>query len=64
LFQAACRHIRTIRHFNHPDSTPYQDDWLFVSKTLEPRVIGGRLVHDEEAWQLSDHCPLVVDLDL
>ena len=61
---AACRHIRTIRHFNHPDSTPYQDDWLFVSKTLEARVIGGRVVHNEEAWQRSDHCPLVVDLDL
>ena len=62
--EATCRHVRTIRHFNREDSTAYQDDWLFVSKTLEHRVVGGRVVHDEAAWQRSDHCPIVVDLDM
>ena len=60
----ACRHVRTIRHGNRADSTPYQDDWLFVSKSLEHQVSAGRVVHDEAAWQRSDHCPLVLDLDL
>lgn len=60
----ACRHVRTIRHGNRADSTPYQDDWLFVSKSLEHQVSAGRVVHDEAAWERSDHCPLVLDLDL
>ena len=60
----ACRHVRTIRHHNNPDSTPYQDDWLYVSKSIEHNVTGGRVVHDEAAWERSDHCPLVLEINL
>ena len=53
--------VRTHRHRNNPLSKAYQDDWVFASPTL--RVISCDAYDDEAAWALSDHCPVVVELD-
>lgn len=59
-----CRHVRTHRHMNRVDSTPYQDDWVFVSKGLAGAVVGGRAIDTGDAWGRSDHCPITFDLDV
>ncbi len=57
-----CSHARTYRNANRADSRPTQLDYVFVSDALLPTVTACT-VHDVEgAWQLSDHCPVVVDL--
>jgi exonuclease III len=61
---SACRHVRTHRYMNRADSTPYQDDWAFVSKALAGALLGGRALDTEEAWIRSDHCPITFDLDV
>jgi len=57
-----CQHVRTERH---PGSrVPWQTDYMFVSQSLVPRVRAcfaldaGR----PDPWQLSDHCPVVLEL--
>jgi exonuclease III len=58
----ACSHVQTYRHGNRSDSHPVQLDYAFASTTLLPTIVGCRAVHDDAAWALSDHCPIVVDL--
>ncbi len=57
-----CLHVRTQRH---PNSTvPWQTDYVFVSKSLVPRV-RACFVKDSgepDPWQFSDHCPIVLEL--
>ena len=58
----ACRHVRTHRH--RRSAKPWQDDYVYVSRSLAPAVTvcdpveGGSV----DPWTLSDHCPLVVEL--
>lgn len=59
-----CRHARTFRLQNKPDSRPTQLDYAFVSRSLMPRVKGPRVVDEDAAWALSDHCPIALDLDI
>jgi exonuclease III len=40
---------------------PWQDDWVFASKAL--RCLTCQPVDTEEAWALSDHCPVVADFE-
>jgi exonuclease III len=56
-----CSHVQTYRHGNKPDSTPVQLDYAFASKPLLPRLVACQVVDDEEAWGLSDHCPIVLE---
>jgi endonuclease/exonuclease/phosphatase family metal-dependent hydrolase len=59
-----CRHVRTQRH---PKSeTPWQNDYFFVSRKLAAAVTSCRAVDhgDPDPWALSDHCPLVLELDV
>jgi hypothetical protein len=49
-----------VRTFGTPEA-PFQDDWVFASPALvctrcEP-------VDTDEAWALSDHCPVVAEFD-
>jgi endonuclease/exonuclease/phosphatase family metal-dependent hydrolase len=55
-------YVRTHRHKNRPDSTPYQNDWVFASKHLTP--VSCKALDIEDAWALSDHCPVVADFEL
>jgi endonuclease/exonuclease/phosphatase family metal-dependent hydrolase len=59
-----CQHVRTHRHTQ--SSKPWQDDYVFVSRSLAPSVSGCRAVDrgDPDPWSLSDHCPLLLELDL
>ncbi len=54
--------VRTHRHKNNPDSVPYQDDWIFASKKLKP--VSCAPLDTEEAWKLSDHCPVVAEFEI
>ena len=58
-----CGHVRTQRHQNKPDSRPWQTDYLFVSPELAEGLKACEAWDREDAWQLSDHCPVVADFD-
>jgi exonuclease III len=58
-----CRHVRTQRH---PRSrVPWQTDYIFVSQALARRVRGCSALDGArpDPWKLSDHCPLVLELE-
>lgn len=57
-----CRHVRTQRHNNKPDSKPWQTDYLWATALLRDRLIGCHVEDNESSWGLSGHCPVVVDL--
>lgn len=57
-----CTHVRTLRLRNRQDSRPTQLDYAFVSKNLAPKLQRCQVVHTDQAWSLSDHSPVVVDL--
>ena len=59
----ACSHVQTYRHLNKSDGGPTQFDYAFVSEGLLP-TLKCRVVHDHDAWALSNHCPIVIDIDL
>jgi exonuclease III len=58
----SCAHLQTFRLKNRKDSRGTQLDYAFISKTLNPKLRRCDVVHTDEAWSLSDHCPVVVDL--
>lgn len=57
-----CSHVQTFRLGNRANSRPTQLDYAFISNTMTPKLKACQVVHDEAAWQLSDHCPIVLDL--
>lgn len=59
----ACSHVHTYRHNNRADSSPTHFDYAFVSELLLPKL-ECQVVHDEAAWALSDHAPIVIDVSL
>jgi endonuclease/exonuclease/phosphatase family metal-dependent hydrolase len=59
---SACRHIRTHRHVN--SSAPWQDDYLFASKKLATKLTACYADDIDDAWALSDHCPVIADFAL
>lgn len=58
----SCGHVRTYRHGNRNASRPTQLDYMFVSSQLLPQVTSCKVWDEDAAWALSDHCPVVVDL--
>jgi exonuclease III len=58
----ACAHVQTFRHNNRTDGGPTQFDYLFVSERLLPKL-DCRVVDGDSAWALSDHCPILIDVD-
>jgi exonuclease III len=56
-----CTHVQTHRH-NRSDK-PWHIDYLFTSRDL---AAGARawLDSSEESWSLSDHCPVITELEL
>jgi hypothetical protein len=57
-----CRHVRTLRHAK--SETPWQNDYLFVSKSLVTKVEACFPMDsgDPDPWQFSDHCPVILEL--
>jgi hypothetical protein len=60
----ACSHVQTFRLKNRPDSRATQLDYAFASPPMVSRLVRSRVVHDDAAWQLSDHCPVVLEFYL
>lgn len=59
----ACSHVQTFRSQNRVDSDPTQLDYAFVSEAIVSTVTECKVVQTDVAWQFSDHCPIVVDID-
>ena len=61
--QPTCGHERTQRHSR--STKPWHNDYMFVSKALVDRVVACEVLNqDETGWALSDHCPVVLTLDV
>jgi hypothetical protein len=61
--ESVCRHVRTLQY---PRSrVPWQTDYVFVSRSLLPRVRSCKAIDrgEPDPWQHSDHCPVVLELD-
>jgi endonuclease/exonuclease/phosphatase family metal-dependent hydrolase len=56
-----CSHVRTYRNRNRTDSRPTQLDYVFASEQLASNA-KCTVFDREDAWALSDHCPLVIDV--
>jgi endonuclease/exonuclease/phosphatase family metal-dependent hydrolase len=59
-FGLACRHVHTQHH--ERSEFPWQNDYIFLSQdllALNPTV---EVFDRDDAWRLSGHCPIAVDL--
>lgn len=61
---SACSHVQTFRSNNQIDSRPTQLDYVFGSASVFSKASRCTVDHSPAAWQLSDHCPLIVDFAL
>lgn len=61
-----CWHVETFRHRRSgPNPGFFTNDYLFASPALTERLHGLDVVNDRaDAWELSDHCPIVARFDL
>jgi endonuclease/exonuclease/phosphatase family metal-dependent hydrolase len=59
----ACAHVQTFRSHNRVDSNPTQLDYAFVSRSIASAMIECRVEDTAAAWQLSDHCPIILDIE-
>jgi endonuclease/exonuclease/phosphatase family metal-dependent hydrolase len=55
----ACRHVQTQRH--ERSSFPWQNDYIFVTVDILEHKPVLQVFDDEEAWELSGHCPLAME---
>jgi exonuclease III len=56
----ACRHVQTQRH--ERSAFPWQNDYMFVTKDLLERRPTLEVLDEKEAWRLSGHCPIVIEV--
>jgi exonuclease III len=54
-----CRHVQTQRH--ERSSFPWQNDYIFVTSDILERKPVLEVFDQEEAWELSGHCPIVIE---
>lgn len=57
-----CSHVQTYRHNNRADAGSTHFDYAFVSESLLP-TLQCVVVDDAAAWALSDHCPILIDVN-
>lgn len=55
-------YVQTLRHRN--SKIPWQNDYLFVSKSISKKFKGCEVLEDDEIIKCSDHNPVVITLDL
>jgi len=55
-------HIKTYTH--RRGNFPWQTDYLFVSSNLKERIKFCEVISSEEINELSDHSPILLELDL
>jgi hypothetical protein len=63
-FGADCRHVRTYRHDNKTDGPPWQNESFFATNGMSEAMTSCAPVDDEQAWALSDHCPVIAEFDV
>lgn len=59
-FGAECRHVQTQRHDR--STFPWQNDYMFASEDLLEEPFTVEVLDRDDAWQLSGHCPIVLEL--
>lgn len=59
----ACSHVQTFRSKNPMDGDATQLDYAFLSDSIVSALIKCRVEGTTAAWQRSDHCPIVLDVD-
>jgi exonuclease III len=58
-------HDDYVQTHRHPGSAqPWQDDWIFAGKRLAESLRSCDADHSEEAWSLSDHCPVTAMFEI
>lgn len=55
-----CRHVQTQRH--ERSTFPWQNDYIFLSRDLLDRVVRVEVFDQDDAWELSGHCPIALEL--
>lgn len=56
--------MRTYRHDDKSNGLPGQIDVVFATKALAASMVACVAVDDEQAWKLSDHCPVVAEFEV
>jgi exonuclease III len=54
-------HVQTLRHSR--SKMPWQNDYCFVSKSLEKKYVGYEIKDTEDVRRFSDHNVLIVEID-
>ncbi len=54
--------VQTHRHSR--SKKPWQNDYFFISKKLERHLVDCRVIDNAEVRKLSDHNPVVIELDV
>jgi len=53
---------QTLR--NPVSETPWQNDYFFISKPLSRNLMGCKVIDNEDVRRLSDHNPVLIELEL
>jgi exonuclease III len=60
----ASSHLQTFRLKNRSNSRSTQLDYAFISTQPVPKLKRLEAVQTETAWSLSDHCPILLELEM
>lgn len=55
-----CKHVQTQRH--ERSTFPWQNDYFFLSEDLLQQPFSVEVFDHDAFWELSNHCPIVVEL--
>ncbi len=58
-----CSHVQTFRNKTGSDAATTQLDYVFASESMIDAVVRCDVVQTDAAWGLSDHCPIVLEID-
>lgn len=63
--KSPCLHVQThVNNKKGKKKTPWQIDYIFASKCLEKSIVSCAASDHPGQWEFSDHCPLILDLDI
>lgn len=54
--------VQTLRH--HKSKIKWQNDYLFISKTISKKLIKCEIIDNDKIRRYSDHNPVIITLDL
>lgn len=59
-FGEECKHVQTQRHDR--STFPWQNDYFFLSEDLLQQPFSVEVLDHDDFWELSNHCPIVVEV--